>query len=151
MKNQMFTVNLAEKLQNDNYKFVFLGTGDTFESIKEVVNSKKLKNVHFLGHVSDVKNYMAIFDYLFLPSLYGEGLPVALIEQQIVKENSICITNKNTSKESNIGNVIFKDLDLNVWMKELKNKKKYNTVDQKAFDINMTSKEWLKLYDVHGV
>lgn len=147
MKNQNFTLELAEI--NQDKKFIFLGEGENFSFIKKKVEDLKLKNVYLLGKVDNVQDYMKLFDFLVLPSKYGEGLPITLIEEQIANKNCLCIVNSNISKEANIGNVIYVDI---------KEKDKWNSIinkpketkeeenDYSLFDINLTSKMWLELY-----
>ena len=147
MKNQLFTIKLAE--QNKNIKFVLLGNGEKFEEIKDYVESKKISNVYLVGKVSNVQDYMSIFNFLLLPSKYGEGLPVVLIEQQIVNHNCVCIANSNISKESNLGNVEFVDInEIKGWI-EIINKReidKPKKIDFSQFDINVSAEKWISIY-----
>mgnify|MGYP003299101481 CR=1 FL=1 len=146
MKNQIFTVKLAEK--NKDKKFVLLGDGDNFDFISKYVKDKNLKNVFLPGKVNDVADYMSLFNYMLLPSKYGEGLPVVLIEQQIVNNNCICITSSNTSHESNIGNVYFVDInDINKWNDMLNSNIDTKKINNNDFDINNSAIKWIKFYD----
>ena len=146
MKNPFFTIELAEKMNNK--LFVFLGDGVLREQIVKHINTKKIKNVLILGRVEDVNNYMSIFDYLLLPSKYGEGLPVTLIEEQIINNNCICVANDNVSEESNLGNVLFISInDKANWIKTLEEKKETKKrIDYSEFDIENTAKKWLNIY-----
>lgn len=148
MKNPFFTLELAEKLKSQKFIFVFLGDGSLKKQLQEEIESKKLKNVFVLGRVSNVKAYMKIFDYLLLPSKYGEGLPVVLIEQQIINPNCICISNDNVTKEANIGRVEYIDIQNKSKWLDLLTKKMILTlnINYKEFDINITARKWLNLY-----
>ena len=92
---------------------------------------------------------MSIFNFLLLPSKYGEGLPVVLIEQQIVNHNCVCIANSNISKESNLGNVEFVDInEIKGWI-EIINKReidKPKKIDFSQFDINVSAEKWISIY-----
>ena len=84
-----------------------------------------------------------------LPSKYGEGLPVVLIEQQIVNDKCICIANDNVSKEANLGNVSYISINDDAkWIstiKECKNKKT-KSICYDNFDIKNTAIKWLSIY-----
>ena len=149
MKNPLFTLELASKINNDKYKFIFLGDGSMMKDCMEFAEKKKLNNVFFLGRVSNVYDYMSIFDFLLLPSKYGEGLPVVLIEQQLINSKCLCICNSNVSKESNLGRVKYLSIDnIDKWIEEINNYEKcIEIIDKKSFDINNTATEWLSIYD----
>lgn len=146
MKNPEFTLNIVEKINNLKYEFVFLGDGSMFNELK--VKEKIFNNIHFLGSVENPYKYMKYFDFLLLPSKYGEGLPVVLIEEQIINSNCMCIASDCVTKEANIGNVLYENIQyLNKWIEILKSDKKCNKVDYFSFDIKNTVKKWLTLYE----
>ena len=65
---------------------------------------------------------MKMFDVLLLPSKYGEGLPMVLIEEQITNSNCLCLTSNIVTEESNLGNVKFLELNLEKWINAIMNK-----------------------------
>ena len=148
MKNPYFTIELAKQMKDYNCLFVMLGTGNLFDEIKVKIEEEKLKNVIMVGFTNDVYSYMKYFDYLILPSKYGEGLPVVLIEEQIVNEQCICIANNTVSEESNLGNVRFIDInDIDKWVSLIKESSpKVNKINYDRFDINNTAEDWLAVY-----
>lgn len=149
-KNQVFTINMAEYFlkNNSKVKFFLLGSGKTCNTLKKYVKEKHLNNIYFTDVVSDVNNYMCLFDYLLLPSKFGEGLPVTLIEQQIVNSNCVCLVSDIVTREANLGNVKYLKLDyMDEWINIIDNglysgKK----CDYSKFDINITAKKWLDVY-----
>lgn len=150
MKNPLFTIELAKSMLNTNYVFILIGDGSQMSIVKEKIDKENINNVIFTGIVNDVNNYMKIFDYLLLPSKYGEGLPVVLIEEQLINDKCLCLSADNVTREANLGNVKYLSIDsTNEWKDVLiKNKKtKKITIDkQETFDINNTSIKWLNLY-----
>lgn len=57
----------------------FYGTGPGEQSLKQLANYLRLKNVHFRGHAMDVRQIWEENHLFVLPSRY-EGLPLALVE-----------------------------------------------------------------------
>lgn len=57
----------------------FYGTGTGEQILKKLAGQLQARNVHFRGHVSDVRNIWEENHLLVLPSRY-EGLPLALVE-----------------------------------------------------------------------
>lgn len=122
VKNHKFIVELLSeyKKYNNNFKMFFLGDGDLYNKINELVKENGLiENVIFTGNVSNANEYYSAMDGFVFPSLY-EGLPFTLIEVQC---NGIPILASNKiSKEVNVSNTI-KFLDINKkedWIKEIK-------------------------------
>lgn len=147
MKNQKFILELAQKTNIDeNIKYMLIGDGDDLEKLTRIAEENKLNNIFFVGRVDNVNEYMQIFDYFILPSLYGEGLPVVLIEAQVA--GCKCIATNNITKESDIGMIKFLSLDnQSEWILEFTNQKPYNnSLDASKFDIDITAKEWVNLY-----
>lgn len=148
MKNQLFTLELAKELKtNTNILFVFLGDGELIDKCKVIANG--LSNVYFMGKVNNVNDYMYLFDYLVIPSKYGEGLPTVAVEQQIVNPKCICIANINITQEANLGNVRYVDIkEKSKWIEILSDKHQFlvNEVNYSNFDINNTAKNWINFY-----
>lgn len=150
MKNQRFILDLAElSKSNTNIKYVLIGDGEKFEDLNKLARKKKLSNVIFTGRVDNVNEYMKTFDYFILPSIYGEGLPVVLIEAQIT--GCYCIAADNITKEADIGALEFISLDSkNEWLKKIQNKinKESINVDKEIFDIKNTAWKWIDIYNI---
>lgn len=147
MKNQEYTIELSKILDKNRYEFIFLGIGELYDKLKKENLLKN--NIHFMGKVDNVKYYMKLFDFLVVPSKYGEGLPVVLIEQQIVNNNCVCLVNSNISKEANLGRVKYIDIKKKEeWISNLasKNASLENHIEFEKFNINVTAKEWLNEY-----
>ncbi len=106
-KNHSFIVRLAEYAQDyaPQIKFVLVGSGELFDSIKHEVNSKEINNILFTGNSNEVEKWMQTFDVFILPSHF-EGLPVVGIEAQA--SGLPCIFSATIDSESAVvENVIF--------------------------------------------
>ncbi|MBP3841960.1 MAG: glycosyltransferase [Bacilli bacterium] len=146
-KNQSFTLELAKELNTKKYIFFLLGDGPMYSTIEDKIKKEKMNNIILTGRVSDVNNYMSLFDFLLLPTKYGEGLPVTLIEEQIINNNCECIASRIVTDEANLGNVKYLELNKEKWIEQINNKKLEKIKDIQKFDINTTAKEWLLLYE----
>lgn len=83
-KNQTFSVDVLQRLiqVTPNAVLVFLGIGDTMETVREKVTKLGLeRHVRFMGLRHDANFWYSAFDTLLFPSLY-EGLPLTVIEAQ---------------------------------------------------------------------
>lgn len=82
-KNHMRLIEAFQKVINVNpgIYLIIVGEGPLKNSLMEKVNSLKIgKNVIFTGFRSDVPLILNALDAFVLPSLPGEGLPLALLE-----------------------------------------------------------------------
>lgn len=83
-KNHPFIINVFEellKIEPDS-KLLFVGDGDNFDEIKELVSSREISDrVVFCGVVFDAERYYSAADAFILPSFY-EGLPVVAVEAE---------------------------------------------------------------------
>jgi len=75
-KNHSLLLNAWEKMP-ENKHLLLLGDGPTLCDLKSKFSH--CKNIHFLGQVSGVSNYLNCADYYISPSL-AEGFPVAVLE-----------------------------------------------------------------------
>lgn len=83
-KNQLFIIDILDKLLKINPKFflILVGEGKEREKIEYKISKMHLEsNVLLLGKRNDVDNMLQSFDFFIFPSLF-EGLPVSLIEAQ---------------------------------------------------------------------
>lgn len=78
-------LNAVEKLNAEGYKYSIdvLGDGEEKETLLNMMQEKKIENVHFLGNQSNPYNHLAKADCLLLTSLY-EGLPTVVYEALIL-------------------------------------------------------------------
>ncbi len=70
-------------LSNDNLRLVIAGDGPEFKRLKAQVEEKKLQRwVHMPGYIRDTvkANILLNSDLFILPTYYGEGCPVSLLE-----------------------------------------------------------------------
>lgn len=83
-KNQTFLVDILSELlkTNNNFKLLLVGDGETFDVVKEKIQSLGLNNhVLMLGNRRDVNVLYQAMDCFVMPSYY-EGLPFVLVEAQ---------------------------------------------------------------------
>jgi glycosyltransferase involved in cell wall biosynthesis len=77
-KNFNLLIDSFKKINNNNFKLIILGAlVDDFKNIDLEFYVKQ--NIHFLGSVNNVQDYMKIANFLCMPSKY-EGMPITLIE-----------------------------------------------------------------------
>jgi glycosyltransferase involved in cell wall biosynthesis len=79
-------LHALKELQNESIPFQLLAVG-AFETTVYENKIKKLskqlgidKRIHWTGFVKNVTDYFAKMDIFVLPSLYGEGLPMVILE-----------------------------------------------------------------------
>lgn len=111
-KNHHFLVRVFNELylKDNRYRLLLIGDGELRPMIIDMVFELGLNNVvYFLGNISNVSDYLNAIDVILMPSLY-EGLPLALIEQQV---NGLkCIVSDSISKETDkTGNILFLSLN----------------------------------------
>ncbi|MCK5374892.1 MAG: glycosyltransferase [Alphaproteobacteria bacterium] len=81
------------------WKLVFLGDGEDFEILSELVKKNKLENnIEFLGNVECPWSIIAAADYLLLPSRY-EGMPNVILESLASGTPIIVSCEANGAKE----------------------------------------------------
>ena len=116
VKNQEFIINLFSEYQkiNNNSKLMIVGDGPLKEKLETLAKKLKiLKNVIFVGSVSNVEDYYNIFD-VFLFSSFNEGLGICVLEA--LSNGLTCISNE---KLPVIEDTIRVKLDINEWLKAL--------------------------------
>lgn len=115
-KNHMFILEIIKNINNPNIHFCLIGEGPLKEQILYLIkNDKELKDkVTILDFKENIGEYMSMFDYFILPSLY-EGLPMIGIEAQINLLN--CTFSNKITKEVSISNTcVFLDLNTQKWI-----------------------------------
>lgn len=73
------TLIRASKLLPDQYRVVFVGTGDRFDEVKKYANQHGKDNIVFLGRRNDVPALMATADVFVLSSKW-EGFGLVVVE-----------------------------------------------------------------------
>lgn len=99
VKNHEFCIKLMRGLskKNINYKFVFVGDGETKPSIISQAKQCGLEqDALFLGQRNDVARLLQAADVFVLPS-YSEGNPVSLVEAAC--SGLHCVLSDNVSKD----------------------------------------------------
>lgn len=103
IKNHQFLLPLLKQYvdSNPNICLHFIGDGELRESIELQVQHMQLSNhVRFWGKRSDVKQLLAMFDVMIMPSL-SEGLGVAALEAQAA--GLPCVLSSGVPNEADIG------------------------------------------------
>lgn len=152
MKNHAFALSLAEALRDmPNLRFVFLGDGELLPQLKE--QAKGDLRIFFPGQRSDVAAWMKAFDCLLLPSLPGEGFPVAVLEAQAA--GCPCLISDNVTEEADAGLGLVRRLPLELpgWSDAIRRFPGKPTgedwarrMEQQGFGVRQMAQSWLALY-----
>lgn len=80
MKGYNVLVKAAKELPE--YNFIIVGEGPERKTLEEIIVNEKIRNVKLVGQKTseEVREYMANCSIFVMPSLFGEGLPFALVE-----------------------------------------------------------------------
>ncbi|HCZ8411104.1 TPA: glycosyltransferase, partial [Proteus mirabilis] len=144
-KNPLLLLNAAIELLDkySNLKFYFVGDGEYFNLMDNIIKKNKLtKQIFLLGWRSDTEIILNALDIFVLPSKW-EGMPLAILEAQSVavpcivsniQGNKEIIDNNKTGIlfESNSKNELIKSIDFLISNPEkrkeiAKNSRKYIT------------------------
>jgi glycosyltransferase involved in cell wall biosynthesis len=86
MKNHSFLLDLASQIKRDrpDIHFLLIGDGSLRASVEARASTMGLQGImHFLGTRTDVPELLrSCVDAFVFPSLWGEGLPIAVLEAQ---------------------------------------------------------------------
>lgn len=122
-KNHRFMLEIIERMKKRgiNAVWLFVGIGEYFDDIQELVKQKGIGNyVRFLKRRNDVNELFEFMDVSILPS-YFEGLPTVAIECQAA--GTPLLVSDSVSPELDMGLGIVKFLSLNeqldVWVDAL--------------------------------
>ena len=158
-KNPYFIVDIMDELVkiDNNYKLIWLGSGDMDLEIKEYIKNKNLNdNILLLGSVKNVNEFYSLSKIFILPSFY-EGLPVVGIEAQI--SGIYCFFSDKITKEVALSNVNCEFLSIDsskVWANkiiDLEYERKVNIdsidysdyiIDNQAFKLDKLYKELIE-------
>jgi len=79
LKDPLFLINIWNKKfnSNDNNHLIFIGAGNLLEKCRKKACNNK--NIHIIGQVNDVVDYLRCSNY-FISVSQAEGLPIAVLE-----------------------------------------------------------------------
>ena len=135
-KNPQYILLIIEKLIkiNSNFKFLWVGDGKLFNSIKEKAKNMKIDEyIIFYGISDEISDLLSAMDVFILPSIF-EGNPLIGFEAQA---NGLhCLFSNKITKESKIINEVeFLSIEENpdVWAQTInKYVNSYNRLDRRS-------------------
>jgi glycosyltransferase EpsF len=113
VKNQLWTIDLAKKLDElgFNFRLALVGDGQDRKKIEKKIFDLKLnKRVVLLGLRGDIPEIMAAADVMLMPSLY-EGFPVVLVESQASGLYSVVSDSISNEVDLGLGLISFASVD----------------------------------------
>ncbi|MXQ72776.1 glycosyltransferase [Clostridiaceae bacterium DONG20-135] len=153
-KNHMFLLDVFKKYceQDEDARLVLLGSGDLYDDV--ILKSKELHiydKITFVGNVSNVHEYMNMFDIFVFPSL-NEGLPLVLVEAQM--NGLVCIVSDQVPNEVALTeHLYFLPLnDKNKWCNTIADNIDANRYDatinikQKGYDLQSSVEQLKAIY-----
>jgi len=152
-KNHKFIIDVFESLrsQRPNSKLMLVGNGPLQNSIRKLVEEKRLGNsVIFAGLQKDTAPFYCAMDVLLLPSV-REAFPMTLVEAQY---NGLqCVVSNSVPNEVSISNLV-KPLPINncaPWVEQLRemlllDSRAETSITSDQFDIRKIYKQLEKLY-----
>ena len=146
-KNQEFSIEIFDKLNDDNFFLVFAGDGNEQGKIEKKASMLKNKEkILFLGCVNNVDEVMCAADVLLFPSKH-EGFPVVSIEAQVC--GLPVLASDAISKSTNISdNITYLPIDnTEKWLEsllELDIKKERKSIYDERFDASRQSSHYEK-------
>ena len=147
-KNHEFIIDLFNKINNinNNYKLILIGEGRLKDKIKCKINKLNLDNkVIILDNRNDVNKLINMFDIYIHPSIY-EGFGLTIVENEI--NGKYVFVSNVVDKNAKISNRIkYIDLDINLWVNEIINKKDIELKLDNKLDIKYFINKIDKLYE----
>lgn len=117
-KNPEFIYDLIIDFKDESqYVFLLVGNREGCELVNKVKSNPNIKNVMFLGTVTNIPDYLSAMDVFILPSRF-EGLPMCAIEAQVSGLFTI-ISDKVTSDTCCSKRFLQIGLDIVNWKKEI--------------------------------
>ena len=148
-KNQVFTCEIARKLENQNATIFFFGKA-TEKHIQKLISKKKPKNIKVMGQVNNIVDVYNAMDLIIMPSKFEAG-SLALYEGLANECNTIISPHvPSDAIESEYLKIL--SLDADIWANEIlifcKNYKG-RTLNEKNIlpSLDDQIKNYLKLYN----
>ncbi len=150
-KNHNFLIEIAQKLNFSNYKFLFIGAGPLKKEIEDKIKRYHLEDKFLvLSSKENIYDYYQAMDLFVFPSK-EEGLGMVAIEAQL--NGLYCLASKGIPEETKISNEIeFLDLNSDLWIVKIKEhlKKRGKNLkcafDSKNYDIIEQRKRLYNIY-----
>lgn len=151
-KNQVFIIDLLNKLryESEKYKLLLIGDGEEEKNIIYKIKEYSLeKKVIMLKKRNDINNLLMAMDIFVFPSYY-EGLGIALIEAEAVGLPAIC--SKGIPEQSIINNNCYQIDNYNIdeWKSKILSvdiRKKVNTSEIQLYSIWNTINQLTEIYE----
>ncbi|MCC0725557.1 glycosyltransferase family 4 protein [Clostridioides sp. ZZV14-6045] len=157
-------INIAKYTLNkySNVKFIYVGDGDLYKSMKECVLHERLEEkILFTGFRKDTEDILSIFDIVLTTSLY-EGMPYVLVESlasslpiiatDVIGNNEIVVNNKN-GLLFEVGNHIqgFDCLEKLLENKNMIKSMRLKSLEiyEEKFTLDIMMNEYEKLYNIN--
>lgn len=153
-KNQQFLIKLFEKLSSkSNDYFLVLGGVDGGNLAAMMNLASKQNNIIFIGPRDDVNDWLHVFNFYLMPSLF-EGFGIAALESQIAGCPTIVSNNVPLSIDLKLDLVRHLELDLNDWLYCLEHYQKpkvnreqiVSALRENGFDIVAASETLKEIY-----
>lgn len=153
-KDPMFALQMFDKIckKESKFKLVYIGSGSLEEKLKSYVHRHNLSNkVFFLGNISNVNEYLNMFDAFVMPTRY-EGLGISLVEAQL---NGLPVfVSKGIPKEAIINDNVYllSKNDDSEWISKIvnesisENNRKVNLENFSNYDINNVVEQLQRIY-----
>ncbi|MCD4827452.1 MAG: leucine-rich repeat protein [Acholeplasmataceae bacterium] len=141
-KNVFFFIELLKRFKDR--VLIMVGEGKEKENFIAKLEEENLSGkVIFMDDSNLVEKYNLADTYL-LPSLY-EGSSITLIEAQLCGLR--CIASNKQCDSSNLGNVKYISLDIDLWMNEIEIKRKIiNDIDKSLINPDHIAETYRKIY-----
>ena len=158
VKNPMFLIELAQKIQQNNLpcKIVVVGDGSLRESMQATLQQKGLYDVvTFLGYRADVDKLLSAFDIYLLPSFH-EALSLSAVEAQM--NGLCCLLSDSIPQENNLsGQVRFVALnDASAWLREIQTilkdgcgRSSAGFAESSPYNLTVSARNLLNLYELN--
>jgi len=148
-KNHTFMIEIAKRLAAEklNFKMVFLGGGELFESIQNDILLNELEDyILLLGKKSNPHDYYHMMYLFILPSIF-EGLGIVIVEAQT---NGLpCIVSDQIPNESifksNVTKLTIHNIEL--WISQIQNTSLHRDYAEiNPYDINLNTHKLTDYY-----
>ena len=146
---------LVEAAKNSNYNFIFVGTGELFDKIKNQV--KNVQNIYLTGYVTDLELYKLYANAKFTINcaLYGEGFGLPIIESYLFNKlclaSNVCAIPEVIFSKNHLFNNNYNDLLCKINSVELSDQRnEFYDFYNKYFSNNVVVESYKMLYTSHS-